>query len=124
MCFAPREDDMARATVEGGYTNASAGPGEPGYVVPDPPADPIPVADQKAAGVPPDQTVTIAEQKAGTPPPPLPVPMDPDDAEPNEDAVARQWATGRGITIPDSDPVPDYVLQAYRSDTSAPQQGA
>lgn len=32
----------------------------------------VPVADQKAAGVPPEQTVTIADQKAGTPPPDLP----------------------------------------------------
>ena len=31
--------------------------------------EPVPVADQKAAGVPPEETVTMAEQKAGTPPP-------------------------------------------------------
>jgi hypothetical protein len=29
----------------------------------------VTVADQKAAGVPPEETVTVAEQKAGTPPP-------------------------------------------------------
>lgn len=32
----------------------------------------IPVAEQKAAGVPPEQTVTIADQRAGVPPPPIP----------------------------------------------------
>lgn len=48
-----------------------------------PPAVPVPaaaeevpavvtVADQKAAGVPPEDTVTVAEQKAGTPPPVAP----------------------------------------------------
>lgn len=31
--------------------------------------DPVPVADQKAAGVAPEDTVTMADQKAGTPPP-------------------------------------------------------
>jgi hypothetical protein len=31
--------------------------------------EPIPVAEQKAAGVPPEETVTIAEQKAGADPP-------------------------------------------------------
>jgi len=33
--------------------------------------EPVPVAEQKAAGVPPAETVTIAEQKAGTDPPDL-----------------------------------------------------
>lgn len=39
------------------------------------PAEPpvvVPVADQKAAGIAPEDTVTIAEQKAGTPPPVVP----------------------------------------------------
>jgi hypothetical protein len=31
--------------------------------------EPVPVAEQKAAGVPPEETVTIAEQKAGAEPP-------------------------------------------------------
>lgn len=32
-------------------------------------AEPVSVADQKAAGVPDEETVTIADQKAGTPAP-------------------------------------------------------
>jgi hypothetical protein len=34
----------------------------------------VTVADQKAAGVAPEDTVTVAEQKAGTPPPVPPPP--------------------------------------------------
>lgn len=49
-----------------------------GFPDPDTPA-PVPVADQRAAGVPPEETVTLAEQAAGTPPPPLP------DAPPAEE---------------------------------------
>lgn len=32
-------------------------------------AEPVTVADQKAAGVPPEQTVTVADQRAGAEPP-------------------------------------------------------
>lgn len=58
------------------------GPGAP-VTEPEPESEPepepepvplVPVAEQKAAGVPPENVVTIAEQKAGTPPPELPDP--------------------------------------------------
>jgi outer membrane biosynthesis protein TonB len=32
QCFEPKEDDMPKATVEGGASNASAEPGDPGYI--------------------------------------------------------------------------------------------
>jgi hypothetical protein len=43
-------------------------------------ADPVPVKEQLAAGIPPEATVTIADQKAGIPPPPIPAPPAPDAA--------------------------------------------
>lgn len=63
---APQEPAPARAEAQ---DPAPAAGSEP-----DTPPAPVPVADQKAAGVPPEATVTIAEQKAGTPPPSLPTP--------------------------------------------------
>lgn len=54
------------------------------------PDAPIPVAEQKAAGVPPEETVTIAEQKAGTPPPDVVLP-DPAPGPEQYTAGAQQF---------------------------------
>jgi hypothetical protein len=55
--------------------------------------EPVPVADQRAAGVHPDDTVTIADQRAGVPPPELPDP----DAEP---AVIPTATTNESAKLP------------------------
>lgn len=75
----PRDAEIARLRADQAQRDAEiarlkADQAEQGNPEPDPGSvsEPIPVADQKAAGVPPDQTVTVADQKAGTPPPVLP----------------------------------------------------
>ena len=52
-------------------SNATYGKGDQDKPAADAPSnpEPVPVAEQKAAGVPAEDTVTIADQKAGTPPP-------------------------------------------------------
>ena len=42
--------------------------------------EPVTVADQRAAGIPPEKTVTVADQRAGIPAPDLP--PDPDTPAP------------------------------------------
>lgn len=59
---------------------------------PEPAPDPIPVAEQRAAGVPPEETVTIAEQKAGADPPAAVLP----DPEPPEPPLAAGMREGGG----------------------------
>lgn len=97
MCFAPREDDMPKAT-SGGPSNAwdpaDSAPGQPG------------------------ETPTVTAPEPAPVPEPEPEQLDINDFEPNAEALARRWAAEHGIIIPDADPVPDYVLQA------AKQQGA
>lgn len=61
---APAESGVAEPAVAEAVAAPAAEPEEAPAVVT--------VADQKAAGVPPEETVTVADQKAGTPPPPLP----------------------------------------------------
>lgn len=69
--YAPDLAQCPHCSRQDYHWNNEPGP-EPGPE----PAAPIPVAEQKAAGVPPEETVTIAEQKAGVPPPVLPDPPD------------------------------------------------
>jgi hypothetical protein len=55
-----------------GMLPPGAAPGEPEEDSGDPvevAAEPVSVADQRAAGIAPEETVTIADQKAGIPPP-------------------------------------------------------
>lgn len=55
----------------------SADQGQPGTV-----AEPVPVAEQRAAGVDPEATVTMADQRQGVPPPPEVLPDAPGTAFP------------------------------------------
>jgi hypothetical protein len=75
-----QEDGVAKITTGSGPSLHTDGGGEPetgpetlsGPETPESAADPVPVKEQIAAGVPPEETVTIADQKAGVPPPPIP----------------------------------------------------
>lgn len=81
----------------------------------------IPVADQKAAGVPAEETVTLADQRAGTPPPPEAVAAVqgdsgtagdgvetlsvPDTQQPDGPSPAEQQAAGLPVQQPDPEAV-------------------
>lgn len=74
-----RHDEL-HADVDAAVAAADAGP-PPSSASGDGPApEPVPVADQRAAGIPPEETVTIADQRAGVPPPDLPDPDTPGPA--------------------------------------------
>jgi hypothetical protein len=66
------EDGVAKITTGGGASLHTDAP-DPDAVAP---ADAglVPVKEQLAAGVPPEETVTIADQRAGVPPPPAAAP--------------------------------------------------
>ena len=73
-----------------------------GFPQPDTPApDLVPVAEQKAAGVPPEETVTIADQKAGTPPPDLSAPAPAAPAEPAPPAPDLDLPAGTAAWLVD-----------------------
>ena len=57
-------------------------------------AEPVPVADQRAAGVPPEQTVTIAEQKAGADLPPAAAELAKPAPEPQPDRPEPEFPFG------------------------------
>jgi hypothetical protein len=109
--------------------------------------EPIPVAEQKAAGVPPEETVTIADQKAGTPPPELPADgagsasESGDDDEGTDDDVpgrevqdqevmrpvpGNQFRTGESEPVrinedgSDADPDPEMTLRGAQNETLVP----
>lgn len=67
--------------------------------------EPVPVAEQKAAGVPPEETVTLADQRAGTPPPNLP-PVDADPQEVAEEAAAAEPEQAEAVSSTTPEPVP------------------
>jgi hypothetical protein len=77
--------------------------------------EPVPVAEQKAAGVPSDETVTIAEQKGGEEAPALPVPEL--DAKPEEE-------TSAGTSSSTSGKKPARNGNSTTSGRQSPAQGA
>jgi hypothetical protein len=71
MTEQPQTVDELEAALAAAKAKAAEEPG--------PGPDPIPVAEQRAAGVPPEETVTIAEQKAGADPPAAVLPDPPEE---------------------------------------------
>ena len=66
--------------------------------------EPVPVKDQKAAGVPPEETVTVEEQKKGTPPPPevqVETIQVPESQRPEGQSPAERQAAGEMVDQPD-----------------------
>lgn len=115
---------MAKASAEAGSTHYVAegepvpgdlpdgvrlvGPGAPGEAAAEPDAAGsalVTVAEQRAAGVPPEETVTIADQKTGTPPPfpgSTPEPSSPGSSAPGDGlllAELTELCRERGLPV-------------------------